>query len=132
MYEMELNQPFTLDTSISETKAHLYSKLLDDTRNEINRPIEALEVMSVLMAYFKIAIKRYVDMISMTIVHAFIDEFARKVEERLMEIIYGDEELDLGELVQEDHEISFRREELQTREKHLREVLSSLRRFGIN
>ncbi|CAG8492242.1 1611_t:CDS:2 [Diversispora eburnea] len=129
--EMEINQPFTIDEkSITILKSSFLKKLY--ATGERSEPTDALDIIASLLAYFKIVFRRYADTIAMTIVYAFIDEFTKRIEEKLMEIYVNEEEqFDIGELVQEDHNVSFHREDLRTREKHLKNVLDSLKKFGI-
>ncbi|RHZ78966.1 hypothetical protein Glove_153g49 [Diversispora epigaea] len=130
--KMEINQPYTLDeTSIAILKSSFREKFNEILKDEDNEPTDALDIIASLQAYFKIAFKRYADTIAMTIIHAFIDEFTTKIEEKLMEICVSDEQINVEDLIQEDHSVSFRREDLHTREKHLKNVLDSLRKFGI-
>ncbi|RHZ78948.1 hypothetical protein Glove_153g31 [Diversispora epigaea] len=121
--EMEINQPFTIDeTSITILKSSFLKKLY--ATDERSEPTDALDIIASLLAYFRIVFKRHADTISMTIVHAFIDEFTKRIEEKLMEIcVNNEEQFDIGELIQEDHTVSFYREDLRTREKHLKNVL---------
>ncbi|RHZ78965.1 hypothetical protein Glove_153g48 [Diversispora epigaea] len=129
----EINQPFTLDeTSIVISKTSFREKLNEILKDEGSEPTDALDMIASLQAYFKIAFKRYADTIAMTIIYAFIDEFTTKIEENLMEIcVNNKQQINIEDLIQEDHSVSFHREDLHARKKHLKNVLDSLRKFGI-
>ncbi|CAG8550911.1 7278_t:CDS:2, partial [Acaulospora morrowiae] len=135
MFELERdnNHPFTLDSSEMVGKKVKYlNELHQAVRNEMRQPTDTLEVIASVMAYFSIAFKRYADNISKTIIHSFIYGFTKHIEEKLVELfISGDNDYDIDELVREDYNISSRREELKIKEKHMREVLDSLVRFGL-
>ncbi|PKK67265.1 hypothetical protein RhiirC2_752015 [Rhizophagus irregularis] len=103
------------------------------SRRVINGNQDTFEIMASAMSYFKIAFKRYADMISMTIIHAFIDNFAKDIEEKFLdacEPMEGEEDFEITELIKEDENISKRRDNLLETEKHLRSMLISLVRFG--
>ncbi|CAG8608537.1 1046_t:CDS:2, partial [Scutellospora calospora] len=133
MYQMELNaHKFTLDEqTMIESKAKYLSELHQGVKDNNESPTDTLEVVASVMAYLKIAIKRYVDVISMTIIHKFIDEFSKLVEEKLMEsfILSNDKDGSIDELVKEDDGTKYLREKLLSHEKHLREVLEKLVNF---
>ncbi|CAG8734418.1 11273_t:CDS:2, partial [Acaulospora morrowiae] len=134
MFELELdnNHPFTLDSSEMMSKKVKYlNELHQAVKNEMRQPTETLEVIAFVMAYFSIAFKRYADNISKIIIHSFIYGFTKHIKEKLMELfISGDNNYDIEELVREDYNIKNRREELKIKEKHMKEVLESLIRFG--
>ena len=57
------------------------------------------------MAYFKLAFKRYADIVSMTIIHAFVDDFSKRIEEKLIEACEpkeDEENFRILELIKED------------------------------
>jgi len=128
------NFPFTLDEgSMITSKTEYLKKLYEAVKNEDREPSDALEVIASVMAYFKLAFKRYADIVSLTIIHAFVDNFSKIIEEKLIEACEpkdDEESLDIDELIAEDEGIIRKREELQQTDKHLREMLRNLVRFG--
>ncbi|CAI2165758.1 22_t:CDS:2 [Funneliformis geosporum] len=132
--EMEgTNYPFTLDEgSMLISKTNYLEKLHEAVKIEEREPSDTLEMVASVMAYFKLAFKRYADAVSLTIIHAFIDGFSRLIEEKLIEALEQneDEHFNIDELIREDDSIKRKREELQQSEKHLREMNISLIRFG--
>jgi hypothetical protein len=134
--------PFTLDEgSMTSSKAD-YLKNIQEVIEENNKSYNAsiisgnqdsFEIMASAMSYFKIAFKRYADMVSMTIIHAFIDNFSKDIEEKFLEAcepMEGEEDFQIAELIKEDDNLSKRRDNLLEAEKHLRSMLYSLVRFG--
>ncbi|CAG8503439.1 7611_t:CDS:2 [Diversispora eburnea] len=86
------------------SKSSFRKRLIEILKGEGSKPTDATDIIASLLAYFKIAFKRYADTIAMTIIHAFIDEFTKRIEEKLVEICVNDDEgFDIGELIQEDH-----------------------------
>ncbi|CAB4416615.1 unnamed protein product [Rhizophagus irregularis] len=137
------NFPFTLDEGSMNLSKAEYLKNIQEvieknnrsmlSRRVINGNQDTFEIMASAMSYFKIAFKRYADMISMTIIHAFIDNFAKDIEEKFLdacEPMEGEEDFEITELIKEDENISKRRDNLLETEKHLRSMLYSLVRFG--
>ncbi|CAG8830284.1 15628_t:CDS:1, partial [Racocetra persica] len=86
-------------------------------------------VVATVLAYLKISIKRYVDVVSMTIIHTFIDKFSDHVEEKLMEVFIHDKDGSFDDLIREDDGTKYQRERLLNRERLLREVLDKLVNF---
>ncbi|CAG8757780.1 21666_t:CDS:2, partial [Racocetra persica] len=118
MYQVERTiYPFTLD---KQMVIDLKEKYLHEIVKH-GKPTEALEVVAIVLAYLKIAIKRYVDVVSMTIIHTFIDEFSNRIEEKLMEIFIHDKDRSIDDLIREDDGIKYQREGLLNRKKLLRE-----------
>ncbi|KAF0420290.1 P-loop containing nucleoside triphosphate hydrolase protein [Gigaspora margarita] len=66
MYKMErTTYPFTLDKHrMTVIKKEYLNSLHRTVRNENRNPTETLEVMALVMAYLKISIKRYTDVVS--------------------------------------------------------------------
>ncbi|RIA95861.1 P-loop containing nucleoside triphosphate hydrolase protein [Glomus cerebriforme] len=136
--------PFTLDEgSMILLKNEYFKKFQEATTpqtsqkevsvNENQKPLDTLEIMASAMAYFKLSFKRYADIVSITIIHAFIDNFSKAIEEKFLEAcdpMEGEEDFKLDELVREDENISGKRDNLLETEKHLRSMLVSLVRFG--
>ncbi|CAG8486125.1 18067_t:CDS:2 [Cetraspora pellucida] len=133
-YKMEqTTYPFTLDKQMmTNLKTEYLKSLHEAVKIEFRKPTETLEVVAIVLAYLKIAIKRYVDVVSMTIIHTFIDEFSDHIEEKLMEIFIHDKDGSIDELIKEDDGIKYQRERLLGREKLLREVLDKLINFGVH
>ncbi|RIB19650.1 P-loop containing nucleoside triphosphate hydrolase protein [Gigaspora rosea] len=133
MYKMErTTYPFTLDNQMmTKLKPKYLNSLHEAVINYNQDPTDILEVVALVMAYLKIAIKRYIDVISMTIIHTFIDEFSERFEEKLMEIVINDKDGSIYELIKEDDNTKYQRERLLNREKLLREVLNKLVNFGV-
>ncbi|CAG8503421.1 7610_t:CDS:2 [Diversispora eburnea] len=135
LHEEVINEIFSrfplLDAEMN-LKLCFREKLYEILQDEGSQPTDSIDIIASLLAYFKIAFKRYADTIAMTIIHAFIDEFTKRIEEKLIEIcVSDDEQFDIGELIQEDYTVSFHRDDLRTRENHLKNVLDSLRKFQI-
>ncbi|RIA95858.1 Dynamin central region-domain-containing protein, partial [Glomus cerebriforme] len=143
--------PFTLDeSSMISSKLGYFNSLQQATMpqplpfpsfqpqpsppaNDKQKPSDTLEIMASAMAYFKLAFRRYADIVSMTIIHSFIDNFSKAIEEKFLEAcepMEGEEDFDLDELVMEDENISGKRDNLLETEKHLRSMLLSLVKFG--
>lgn len=135
--------PFTLDEGAMIFSKTEYLKNIQGAIEENNKSLftarvingnqDTFEIMASAMSYFKIAFKRYGDMVSMTIIHAFIDNFAKDIEEKFLdacEPMEGEEDFEITELIKEDENISKRRDNLVETEKHLRSMLQSLVRFG--
>ncbi|RIA95863.1 P-loop containing nucleoside triphosphate hydrolase protein [Glomus cerebriforme] len=129
--------PFTLDEgSMIVLKNEYFNKFHEASTPHMDdnqKPLDTLEIMASAMAYFKLAFKRYADIVSMTIIHAFIDNFSKVIEEKFLEAcdpMEGEEDFELDELIKEDENISGRRNSLLETEKHLRSMLASLIRFG--
>jgi len=80
------NFPFTLDEgSMMILKTEYLKKLHEAVVCEGREPSDTLEVIASVMAYFKFAFRRYADIVSMTIIHAFVDDFSKQIEEKLIE-----------------------------------------------
>ncbi|CAG8548187.1 1087_t:CDS:2, partial [Cetraspora pellucida] len=119
----------------------LVNKSIDDTFSRFpnlvgqisqnQEPTSTLEIMALVMAYFKIALNRYVDIIAMTIIHAFVDKFTKHIEEKMIGICAHDDKNSLHELIKEDDSIKHHRDYLINLEKNLKESLDSLIKFGI-
>ncbi|CAG8726855.1 4145_t:CDS:2, partial [Scutellospora calospora] len=79
-YQMELTAyPYTLDEKLMiDLKMEYFESLREAAKNEINNKTstDTLNVIASVMAYLKIAIKRYVDVIPLTIIHSFINGFS--------------------------------------------------------
>ncbi|CAG8700870.1 18172_t:CDS:2 [Dentiscutata erythropus] len=124
--------PFTLDKQMmTDLKTKYLNSLHEAVKNDNRDPTDTLEVVALVMAYLKIAIKRYTDVVSITIIHTFIDEFSERFEEKLMEIFINDKDGSIDELIKEDDNTKYQREKLLNREKLLREVLDKLVNFGV-
>ncbi|CAG8657475.1 26390_t:CDS:2 [Dentiscutata erythropus] len=133
MHQMELaNHPFTLDKQmmLNLKMTYLYS-LQQAVKNENKEPSDALEIVALIMAYLKFSIKRYVDNIAMTIIHFLIEEFSKKIEEKLMDIFVHNDEESINKLIKEDDSTKYQREDMLNREKYLKEVLDKIIKFGI-
>ncbi|CAG8489032.1 10797_t:CDS:2 [Ambispora gerdemannii] len=133
---MENSYPFTLDEgTMSKGKLTYLAALQEAVQIDGDRqPSDYLEVIAAVMAYFKLSFKRFVDSVAMTIAYAFVDEYPKLIEEKLLaQIIEGEngKVMDVNELIAEDSSIAVAREELLQREKHMRELLNDLVRFGI-
>src|SRR5579871_1970414 len=116
---------FTLDEGSMVISKTEYLKQLHEAVGEKNREADTLEIVASAMAYFKLAFKRYADMVSMTIIHVFIDNFSNYIGERLIKACYpidGEENFDINELIKEDDSTSRLREDLRGREKHLQNM----------
>src|SRR3954454_18483363 len=128
------NFPFTLDdSSMIISKIEYLKSFHEEIKNKGHKSSDALEIIASVMAYFKLAFKRYADMVSMTIIHVFIDDFSKAIEEKLLEAcepMEGEEDFEIEELIKEDESISRKRNNLLETEKHLRSMLVSLVRFG--
>ncbi|KAF0343706.1 P-loop containing nucleoside triphosphate hydrolase protein [Gigaspora margarita] len=132
LYQMQSSDPFTLDErSIISQKSTYLNAFHDILKKENQDPTSTLEIMALTMAYFKISLNRYVDIIAMTIIHAFVDEFTKYIEEKMIEICIPDGKCSLDELIKEDDSIKHHRDYLVNREKDLKEIFDSLVRFGI-
>ncbi|CAG8728311.1 14460_t:CDS:2 [Dentiscutata erythropus] len=124
--------PFTLDKQMmTDLKTKYLNSLHEAVKNDDRDPTDTLEVVALVMAYLKIAIKRYTDVVSMTIIHTFIDEFSERFQEKLMEIVINDKDVSIDELIKEDDNTKYQREKLLNREKLLREALDKLVNFGV-
>ncbi|CAG8813154.1 32659_t:CDS:2, partial [Racocetra persica] len=100
-------------------------------KRENQEPTSTLEIMALVMAYFKIALNRYVDIIAMTIIHTFIDQFTKHIEERMIGICVLDGKFQLDEMIKEDDSIKHQRDYLTNLEKNLKESLDNIVKFGI-
>ncbi|RIB21928.1 P-loop containing nucleoside triphosphate hydrolase protein [Gigaspora rosea] len=131
IYQMQTD-PFTLDErSIISQKSAYLSAFHDILKKENQEPTSTLEIMALTMAYFKISLNRYVDIIAMTIIHAFVDGFTKYIEEKMIEICIPDGKHSLDELIKEDDSVKHQRDYLLNREKDLKEIFDSLVKFGI-
>ncbi|CAG8463416.1 14418_t:CDS:1 [Racocetra fulgida] len=125
--------PFTLDKQmVIDLKTEYLKSLHEAVKFENRTPTDTLEVVAIVLAYLKISIKRYVDVVSMTIIHTFIDKFSDHVEEKLMENFIHDKDGSFDDLIREDDGTKYQRERLLNREKLLREVLDKLVNFGVH
>ncbi|CAG8767540.1 16072_t:CDS:1, partial [Acaulospora colombiana] len=134
MYELEQSSyPFTLDEStMVNGKVKYMNEIFRAFGNEKFEPEDTLEVIASASTYLNISFKRYVDIISMTVIHDFVERFSNQIEEKLIELyISNGDNCDVEELVRENHDISNLREELRIKEKHMKEILDSLVRFGV-
>ncbi|CAG8597440.1 2253_t:CDS:2, partial [Racocetra fulgida] len=122
IYQMQSSNPFTLDDkSITSQKSIYLSAFHEVLKRENQEPTSTLEIMALVMAYFKLALNRYVDIIAMTIIHTFIDQFTKHIEERMIGICVLDGKYKLDELIKEDDTIKQHRDYLTNLEKNLKE-----------
>ncbi|CAG8449196.1 7137_t:CDS:2 [Gigaspora rosea] len=134
-YQMELNTyPYTLDDKLMiDLKMEFLEALREAAKHEITTktPSDTLNVVASVMAYLKIAIKRYVDVIPLTIIHMYINGFSERIKEKLMEAFANNNDESINDLAEEDENIKNQRDDLINREKYLKEVLSKLENFGV-
>ncbi|CAG8747288.1 1246_t:CDS:2 [Cetraspora pellucida] len=127
---MQASEPFTLDDrSIASQKSIYLSAFHENLKNQNQEPTSTLEIMALVMAYFKIALNRYVDIIAMTIIHAFVDKFTKYIEEKMIGLCTNDDKNSLHELIKEDDSIKHHRDYLINLEKNLKESLDNLIKF---
>ncbi|CAG8461341.1 4208_t:CDS:2 [Dentiscutata heterogama] len=135
LYQMELTTyPYTLDDKLMiDLKMEYLESLREAAKQEITNktPTDTLNVVASVMAYLKIAIKRYVDVIPLTIIYSFINQFSNRIKEKLMEAFANNDDESINELAEEDENIKNQREDLLNREKYLKEVLNKLDNFGV-
>ncbi|CAG8741669.1 16996_t:CDS:2, partial [Dentiscutata erythropus] len=115
LYQMQSSDPFTLDERSIASQKSIYLSAFNEILQHENgnqEPTSTLEIMALIMAYFKISLNRYVDVIAMTIIHAFIDEFTKYIEEKMIEICIPDGKYSLDELIKEDDSIKHHRDYL--------------------
>ncbi|CAG8447927.1 4186_t:CDS:2 [Dentiscutata erythropus] len=135
LYQMEITTyPYTLDEKLmNDLKMEYLESLRKTAQQEITNktPTDTLNVAASIMAYLKIAIKRYVDIIPLTIIYSFINQFSDRIKEKLMEAFANNDDETINELAEEDENIKNQREDLLNREKYLKEVLNKLDNFGV-
>ncbi|KAF0427645.1 P-loop containing nucleoside triphosphate hydrolase protein [Gigaspora margarita] len=134
-YQMELNTyPYTLDDKLMiDLKMEFFEALREAAKHEITNktPTDTLNVVASVMAYLKIATKRYVDIIPLTIIHSYVNGFSDRIKEKLMEAFANNNDESINDLAEEDENIKNTRDDLINREKYLKEVLNKLDNFGI-
>lgn len=94
---------------------------------------EVLEVVGEVLAYFKVAYKRFGDLVPMVIDNQFMLRFTELLDDKMiseLKILESDDDT-ISMLLSEDPMVVRRRAELEAREKRLAEVCKELINFGV-